>query len=435
MKRPIVITLLIVALVLVCAGIGSVIYFANGFSVNNPFDKLNISSVVEESKTLKVDTTNPLTLKVLDDAGAVTITGDDVDTVQVKIVKTAYDSSQARADAEVKDIKYTIDQTGGNITLKYELPKSVNFSNHINTVDFIVTVPNEVIVDINSSSGDVNVANTKGNINIKNSFGDVTVENIEGSLTVHTNSGKVTATSIVASTENIDLSSDFGDVTLKKAGGKDISLDSNSGNILLSEVRATGDLTANTDFGNTEFENGSADALKVETNSGKVSLTKLKISKLLFVKNDFGDIELNQAMAGSYDLHTNSGDITVDGAKGKLKADTDFGNITISNAQSVTLTIETNSGTIEFSGSLGVGPHFVKSDFGGIDISLPIDAKLTVDLKTDFGKINSELPVTVVLTDGAKSDGDQIAGDINGGGEQLTVQANSGNISIRVSSK
>ncbi|HMV97928.1 MAG TPA: DUF4097 family beta strand repeat-containing protein, partial [Anaerolineales bacterium] len=73
--------------------------------------------------------------------------------------------------------------------------------------------------------------------------------------------------------------------------------------------------------------------------------------------------------------------------------------------------------------------------FGTIDISLPADVKLTVDLKTDFGKIKSELPVTVILTDGARSDGDQIAGDINGGGEQLTVQANSGNITIRVSSQ
>src|SRR6266511_3196760 len=112
MKRPVIIALLIVALVLVCAGIGSVIYFANGFATNNPFDVRNISSQLEESKTLKVDTAKPLTLKVSDDAGAVTVTGADVETIQVKIVKTAYDTTQARADAEVKTVKYTIEQTG-----------------------------------------------------------------------------------------------------------------------------------------------------------------------------------------------------------------------------------------------------------------------------------------------------------------------------------
>lgn len=436
MKRPIVITLLVAALVLVCVGIGAVFYFANGFPTNNPFDVRNIPSTLEESKTLKVDATKPLTLKVANDAGSVTITGADVDTVQVKAVKTAYDSSQARADAEVKGMKYTIEQSGGTITLKYELPKSMNFRNNVNTVDFIVTVPHELTVDVNNSSGAVSVTGTKGSVDIRNSFGDLTMEDIEGALSAKTNSGEVTATSITAGNENIDLHSDFGDITLKKAGGKDIKLDSNSGAITLSEVRATGDLTTNSDFGNTKFENGSANELHIETNSGKVSLTKLNIDKLIFVKDDFGNIELEQALAPSYDLHANSGAISVDGAKGKLKADSDFGNITITNAESVTLTLETNSGTVEFNGSLGVGPHFIKSDFGDIDINLPDDAKLTVDLKTDFGSIKSDLPITVTLNGkNSNSNGDHITGDINGGGEGLTVQANSGKINIKVNSK
>ena len=174
----------------------------------------------------------------------------------------------------------------------------------------------------------------------------------------------------------------------------------------------------------------------METNSGKVSLGKLNINGLIFIKDDFGDIDLQQALADSYDLHTNSGSVTVNGAKGDLKAGSDFGNITVSNAESVTLTIETNSGAVEFSGSLGVGPHFIKSDFGGIDISLPDDAKLTVDLKTDFGTIKSDLPITVVLNSkSSDSNGDHVSGDINGGGEQLTVQANSGGINIKINSK
>jgi DUF4097 and DUF4098 domain-containing protein YvlB len=435
MKRPIVIVLLTIALTLVCVGIGAVIFFANGFPGNNPFDVMNITSVMEENKTLEVDVKKPLTLDIQNAAGDVSVTGGDVKTVQIKAVKTAYDSSQARADEEVKALKYVIEQNGNAITIKYELPKSVNFNNNINTVDFIITVPHEITVDVDNNVGEVSITNTKGPVDIKDDFGDITVENLEGALTAKTNSGEVNATSIKSGSENINLSSDFGNVTLKKASGEDITLDSNSGTITLSEVRATGTLNANTDFGNTKFENGSADSLHIETNSGEVSLIKINVTKEIFIKDDFGDINLEQAFAASYDLHANSGSITVDGAKGKLKADSDFGNISVTNAQSVTLTIETNSGTVEFSGTLGVGPHLVKSDFGGIDLNLPTDAKLTVDLKTDFGNIKSDLPVTVVLTDGARSDGDQIAGDINGGGEQLTVQANSGNITIRVSSK
>jgi DUF4097 and DUF4098 domain-containing protein YvlB len=435
MKRPIVITLLIVALALVCAGIGAVVFFAanGGFSINNPFDRRNIPSTLEENKTVKVDSKKPIALTIVDDSGAVTITGADVDTIQIKAVKTAYDSTQTRADAEVKTIKYAVEQNGNTITLKYELPKSMNFSNNVNRVDFVVTVPHDIVVDINTNNGKVDVANTKGDVTVKNSFGDITVENIEGALYVHTNSGDVNATSIVASAENIDLSSDFGTVILKKAGAKDITLDSNSGAITLSEVRATGDITTKTDFGNTSFENGSADGIHIQTNSGKVSLGKLNINQQIFVKDDFGNIDLNQAFGTSYDVHTNSGSITVDGAKGKLKVDSDFGNITITNADSVTLTAETNSGTVEFSGTLGEGPHYIKSDFGAIDITLSSDIKLDVDLKTDFGKIKSDLPVTVTLTGNSNNQGDHITGTINGGGEQLTVQANSGNVTIHAS--
>jgi DUF4097 and DUF4098 domain-containing protein YvlB len=157
---------------------------------------------------------------------------------------------------------------------------------------------------------------------------------------------------------------------------------------------------------------------------------KLKVNKEITVHNDFGEIELQQATATIYDLHTNSGSITVDGAKGKLKAETDFGSIKITNAQSVTLDLKTNSGAVEFSGSLGAGPHLVGTDFGEIDLTLPADSKLNVDLSTDFGKIKSDLPITVTLNGNSDSDGDQIVGSINGGGDQFTAKTNSGSVTI-----
>jgi hypothetical protein len=422
-----------IALAFVCLGIGAVIFFTanGGFPTNNPFDVRNISSELEESKTLKVDTEKPLTLEVTDDSGEVNITGADVDTVQIRVIKTAYDSSQSRADEEVKGIKYTIEQTGSTIALKYELPKSMNFNNNVNTVDFIVTVPNATAVNIDSNFGDVSVSNVTGNAVIVTDFGEVTVENDEGSLSVSNKSGAVTATSIEAGNEDIELQSDFGAITLRNASGDNVTLDSNSGTITLGEVRATGNINTNTDFGNTSFENGSGDSLSVETNSGRVSLVKVRVNSEIKVQDDFGEIELQQAFASAYDLHTNSGSITVGGAKGKLKAHTDFGGIKIEDAQAVTLDVKTKSGTVEFSGSLGTGPHLVSSDFGEIHLTLPADTKLDVDLSTNFGNIKSDLPITVTLNGTSNSDGDQIVGSINGGGDQFTAQTDSGSVTIR----
>jgi DUF4097 and DUF4098 domain-containing protein YvlB len=161
-----------------------------------------------------------------------------------------------------------------------------------------------------------------------------------------------------------------------------------------------------------------------------VSLVKVRVSQEIKVQDDFGEIELDQALAASYDLHTNSGSITVLGAKGRLKAYTDFGGIKIEDAQGVTLDVETNSGTVEFSGSLGTGPHLVVSDFGEIDLTLPADTKLNVDLSTDFGRIQSDLPITVTLNGTSNSDGDQVVGSINGGGDEFTAQTNSGSVTI-----
>jgi DUF4097 and DUF4098 domain-containing protein YvlB len=432
MKRPVSIALLIVALLLVGAGITAVIFFSflRGFPTNNPFDVRNISSALEESKTVKVGAGKPLNLKVVDAAGEVTITGADVDSVQVRVVKTAYDSSQARADEEVKSIKYAIEQTGNTITFTYELPKSMNFSNNVNTVDFIVTVPNKTKVDVDTSLGDVSVEDIEGNVVIQNDFGAAKVLNITGAVSVSSNGGAVTATSIKAGTDDIELHSEFGSITLEKANGGDITLDTKSGSIDLNEVRATNSLTANSDFGDVAFENGSADSLSVDNNGGSVSLVKLTVKKEIKVQDEFGNIKLTQAHASSYDLHTNSGTITIDSAEGNLKAHTDFGNIEIVNAESVTLDVKTSSGSINFSGVLGAGPHSIKTDFGSIDLSLPAASKLNVDLKTDFGSISSDIPITVTLNGDSNSEGGEIIGVINGGGDELIVQTSSGSINI-----
>ncbi|MGE5376464.1 MAG: DUF4097 family beta strand repeat-containing protein [Bacteroidota bacterium] len=433
MKRPVIIGLLIVALALVCVGIGTVAFFTfnSTFTANNPFDRRNISSQVEENKTLKVDATKPVTLKVEDAAGGVTVTGADVANVQVKAVKTAYDSTQARADAELKTIKYTIEQTGNVITLKYELPKSMNFNNKVDTVDFIVTVPTETSVDINSSTGNVDVSGLQGQVAIENRFGDITVGKVDGALQAKTNSGSVDVTSVAAGTGNINLNSGFGTIAMVQASGADVQVESSSGALHLKNVRASGDMGLSSDFGTVKFDSGSAASLTASTKSGAVELTSVNISGTLAVRDDFGEINLEQVHAQSYDLQTNSGSITVDGAQGTVKADTGFGNITIQNAENTTLTLNTKSGAIHFTGSLGEGPHTFHSDFGEVTLTIPADSALNVDFQTDFGKVRSDLPVTMTLT----GDIDQAhqTGTINGGGSQLSASTKSGDITVKAS--
>ncbi len=392
MKRPIVITLLVIALALVCLGIGAVIFFTanGGFPTNNPFDVRNIPSQLEESKTLKVDAAKPLTLKVADDSGNVTVTGADIKTVQVKIIKIAYDSSQARADQEVKGIKYTIEQTGSTITLTYSLPKSMNFNNKVNTVDFLVTVPQNTSVEVRANFGDIDVSKVQGKVNLSTDFGKTNLENVQGGISVESKSGSIQVSQVDAGKDDIALSTDFGDVSLEKVNGQSLNIASKSGGLKLENLNLTADLVASTDF---------------------------------------GEITLDKVTAQSYDLDSKSGSITVDGVKGKFKAYTDFGSINVTNATSITLDLLTKSGNIDFAGSLGEGPHSLHSDFGGITLTLPADSAFNVDLSTSFGQISSDIPVTVT----GKIDEQHQVGTINGGGADLKVETKNGNVDITAS--
>jgi len=429
MKRPIVIVLLTIALVFVLAGIGGVLFFAfrgGGFPTDILPNSTGFSAEAEESKMLKVD--GAVTLKVVDDAGDVTITGADVEEVSVSVTKTGYGRNQAKAEEALKDIQYKIEQNGDSITLTFEYPE---INTNINQqVDFTVTVPIETKVDVEASFGEVNVSNIQGEVVLDNDFGDITIDKIDGPVKVATNSGRVDMTAVKAGTADINLNSGFGSVNLDQVSGANIKVESNSGALDLENVRATKDMTLSTEFGNVKFETGTAGTLEVTTNSGSISLTAVSVNGILTLKDDFGDIELEQVKASSYDAETNSGSITVDGVKGSVRAHTGFGNIDITNAVGVTLDLNTNSGSIDFSGSLGEGPHTVHSDFGDIELNLPADSALNVELKTEFGKITSDIPITVTLT-GDISEAQQ-AGTMNGGGAQFKVDTNSGNIRIQV---
>jgi DUF4097 and DUF4098 domain-containing protein YvlB len=218
---------------------------------------------------------------------------------------------------------------------------------------------------------------------------------------------------------------------MNQVSGADIKAESKSGKLDLKNVRATKDMSLTSDFGSVKFDNGSAASLTVSTKSGSIDITSVNVSGALVVRNDFGDINLEQVDAKSYDLQTNSGSITVDGAQGSVKANTGFGNITITNSENVTLQLNTKSGSISFVGSLGKGPNSLHSDFGELEITIPADSALDVDLQTEFGKIRSDIPVTVTLN-GEVDEGHQV-GTINGGGSSLSASTKSGGITIKAS--
>ena len=432
MKKTISIIALIVALVLVCAGIGGVAFFTIGPVVSTNFNVDLVSASSDETKTVEIGKT--VALQVNDDAGNVTVQGGDVEKITVEVRKTSWAETPSKAEQELKDIKYEIVQQGDTLIVRYKRSDDgIRMTGNPDTVDFTITVPTEMKVSVDSAFGEVNLSDVKGDGNLKTNFGDISVQNLQGGLTVETESGAITATSITAGGSAIDLHSGFGNISLGKASAGDVKLNSQSGGLDVNDLRASGDVDLSTQFGNVDFENGSASALTVETQSGQVKLTSLNVSGEAKVNGDFGEIELTKVKAKSYDLDTSSGSVTVDGAQGAVKVNAGFGNISISQAEDVTLDLNTQSGSITFEGSLGEGPHSVHSDFGEISLSLPADTAVDVDLQTEFGNITSDIPVTVILS-GEVEKSHQV-GTMNGGGPELKVSTQSGNIAIEALKK
>jgi hypothetical protein len=67
---------------------------------------------------------------------------------------------------------------------------------------------------------------------------------------------------------------------------------------------------------------------------------------------------------------------------------------------------------------------------GGINVSLPLVAKLDLDAVSQGGSVNSELPITV---EGRAQDG-SLRGELNGGGPKFLLHCSSGDIRLKHSS-
>nr|MBC8504296.1 DUF4097 family beta strand repeat protein [Chloroflexota bacterium] len=415
--------ILIVAEILLCGGIILISWVGidklkeDGLRVRI-FHADLVSAEAEEKWQFSTNGTTVLVVE--SSAGDISIVGGDSDQVSVTAHKTAWHSTNEKAQAELEEMNITVTQTGNNITVRYQQNPKVVIAGSIRNdkVDFSITVPTDTAVTTSTSSGDVFLTDSIGEADLHSEFGDITASNVTGSLIVDSNSGEIVARDISAGKKDIDLRTEFGNIELENSTGDNIEVRTNSGRVELIEVDASNNIMIHSDFGKIEFENGKASRLSIEANSGSISLANLKINGLVDVHSDFGEITLKEVVAGSYDLDTNSGELTVEVASGSIIAHSEFGDIKITEAKNADLDLDTNSGTIEFIGSLGDGPHTLNTEFGNIRLEIPEETALTFEIETDFGKIRSDFPVTL----SGELEDDHWVGTINGGGSQLTAK-------------
>jgi len=390
-----------------------------------------VSAQATEEKTLSVS--GPAELTVINDFGDLSVEAGADGKISVKAEKTAWGGDEAEAQETLKDLKVVYEQEGDQVKISVQQPVEVNtlsVDQRSGSVKFTIIVPKDCAVSLDSANGDLSLRGTSGKNDLQTDFGALTLADVSGETQGRSSNGTITVKNLVTKGK-VMLSSEFGNLTIDTLQGSEVTLSSTNGTLDLTGIRADGLLKTTSEFGAIQLSDSRAGTLDIHSTNGNVKLEELNLDGKITVMSEFGDLTLTRVVATAYDLKSNNGKISVDGARGPVKADSEFGAVEVVNAENVTLDLASNNGGVTFSGTLGAGPHRLKSEFGNIKLTLPADLALNVDLQTEFGKITSDFDITVTVKE--KLDEKHWTGNINGGGADLTVENNNGNISLQIS--
>jgi hypothetical protein len=198
-------------------------------------------------------------------------------------------------------------------------------------VDYHLSVPEKIKLDVSSTSGEVRISNISGKVEASSTSGDVWMKRIRGDLNLETTSGDVEISMIEGNAVVSGTSSD------------------------LKMFDVKGNVDINSTSGNTSAE-GVVGSIQINNTSGDLFLKE--IDGNIEATTASGDMIIDQIEGGSH-LESSSGDIEV---KTKIFPQYEY-------------SVETSSGYI----------HFL----------LPQDSNAEVKLQTSSGSLDCKLPLTV----------------------------------------
>jgi hypothetical protein len=224
------------------------------------------------------------TLTVATDVGSVKIIGSSGNEVAV----TATMNGRER---DVENFEITTDQSGNNVSVKGRLRKGGGwFWNSTDLdVEFVITVPHEYSLQMNTSGGDISVSDLKGVVKGKTSGGNIGVGGVEG---------------------DVDLETSGGEVEAEKCKGK-IHMETSGGDIRIMTI--TGDVDVNTSGGNVRIHEVEG-KVHAETSGGNIVLKVLGTNKGVHAETSGGniDIVMPKSITANIDAATSGGEVMCD---------------------------------------------------------------------------------------------------------------------------
>lgn len=282
-------------------------------------------------------------------------------------------------------------------------------------LDLIITVPNNLIIKVNSSAGDLTIKdNIEGKINLFTSGGDIIVKDVKGDLQIQSSGGDITTGNILGmaairtqggdiklgniKSTSASVSTMGGDITVSSAESN-TNIETLGGDIIVT--KATGDLNARSSGGDVVVGEFGGNSLRIETLGGDLKFGQTKGN--VFAQTSGGDI-YGGKITGSADVKTNGGDINLE-----LDPKAENSNRILTNG-------------------------------GVISVMLPSDAAVTVEAKIklrgsardDSGeyKITTDFPSAIIEENNTRLEKSSVI-KINGGGKKIYLESSNGSIHIQ----
>lgn len=220
----------------------------------------------------------------------------------------------------------------------------------------------------------------------------------------------------VPSNVSTDLSTSGGSIKLSDLNGTQVFRTS-GGSLKVDKV--SGKIDGKTSGGSITVTN-STDDIDLATSGGSITAENCKGN--LELATSGGSLHLTN-LDGRIEAATSGGRIDAENIKGYLAAATSGGSVKLSNIRA-TLETSTSGGSMNIEVT-ELGDYVKVGNSGGsIDISLPANKGIDIDLKGNRVKVN---PMNNFSGD---TDDNSISGTMNGGGTKVRVHSGSGHVNV-----
>jgi len=346
-------------------------------------------------------------LRVKLDVGSVRVEGGSQAGITYVIHRRAYTSSEQQARRQFESYRISTSVKGDTAWIVAES----GGRDRKCADDFVIHVPRNLqSAKIETGGGNVNTTGIAGRADLESGGGNIHLDDIGGEVTAETGGG------------TIEVGSVEGNVSLQTGGGN------------IKVASAKGEIKAESGGGSVVVLSGLQGAV-LETSGGSIRVDKC--SGRVKATTGGGSVDLGE-IGGAAEIETGAGSIRLVSAKGRVQAQTGGGTIQLDGATSVQA--ETSAGGIivkllSSTGAASRNNSTLETSAGDITVYLASDLAISIRAEIESANghtIRSDFSDIRVSSEGGPWEKTVTAeGQLNGGGPELKVRTNSGNVSFR----